>query len=102
MADRTTGRNIIWADNEYEDLGDGYLAEDEITLAKITSKNADLIKPRVAKEAERQSLRTKSRAEVFTPSWLCNQMNNGLAAKMWCSAGRVVACLSSGPASADV
>lgn len=25
LKDRTTGRNIIWADNEYETLGDGYM-----------------------------------------------------------------------------
>ena len=30
---------------------------------------------------ERQSQRTKSRAEVFTPSWLCNQMNNDIDAE---------------------
>ena len=78
LCDRTTGRNIIWADNEYEALGDGYLGDDEITVEKITGSNSDVIKPRIAKEQERQSKRTKSRAEVFTPSWLCNQMNNDL------------------------
>lgn len=78
LCDRTTGRNIIWADNEYEALGDGYLGEDEITVEKITGANSGVIKPRIAKEQEKQSKRTKSRAEVFTPSWLCNQMNNDL------------------------
>ena len=78
LCDRTTGRNIIWADNEYEALGDGYMGDDEITVEKITGTNSGVIKPRIAKEQERQSQRTKSRAEVFTPSWLCNQMNNDL------------------------
>ncbi|WP_443744020.1 Eco57I restriction-modification methylase domain-containing protein [Sutterella sp.] len=78
LCDRTTGRNIIWADNEYEALGDGYMGDDEITVEKITGINSDIIKPRIAKEQEKQSQRTKSRAEVFTPSWLCNQMNNDL------------------------
>ena len=78
LADRTTGRNIIWADDEYEALGDGYLGEDEVTVEKITGPNSGIIKPRIAKEQERQSQRTKSRAEVFTPSWLCNQMNNDI------------------------
>lgn len=78
LCDRTTGRNIIWADNEYEALGDGYMGDDEITVEKITGMNSGVIKPRIAKEQERQSQRTKSRAEVFTPSWLCNQMNNDL------------------------
>lgn len=78
LCDRTTGRNIIWADNEYEKLGEGYMGDDEITVDKITGLNSGVIKPRVAKESERQSQRTKSRAEVFTPSWLCNQMNNDI------------------------
>lgn len=78
LCDRTTGRNIIWADNEYEALGDGYMGDDEITVEKITGMNSGVIKPRIVKEQERQSQRTKSRAEVFTPSWLCNQMNNDL------------------------
>ena len=71
LTDQTTGKNIIWADNEYESLGEGYQDNDEITIEKT-----HIIKPRVAKEAERQTQRTKSHAEVFTPSWLCNQMNN--------------------------
>ena len=78
LRDRTTGRNIIWADNEYEALGDGYMGDDEITVEKITGLNSGVIKPRIAKEQEKQSQRTKTRAEVFTPSWLCNQMNNDL------------------------
>ena len=78
LCDRTTGHNIIWADNEYEALGEGYAGDDEITVEKITGPNSSIIKPRIAKEAERQSQRTKSRAEVFSPAWLCNQMNNDL------------------------
>nr|WP_273385246.1 Eco57I restriction-modification methylase domain-containing protein [Bifidobacterium indicum] len=78
LCDRTTGRNIIWADNEYETLGDGYMGDDEITVEKITGMNSGVVKPRIAKEQEKQSKRTKSRAEVFTPSWLCNEMNNDL------------------------
>lgn len=78
LRDRTTGRNIIWADNEYEALGDGYMGDDEITVEKITGMNSGVIKPRIAKEQEKRSQRTKSRAEVFTPSWLCNQMNNDI------------------------
>ena len=78
LCDRTTGCNIIWADNEYEALGEGYMGDEEITVEKITGMNSGVIKPRIAKEQEKQSQRTKSRAEVFTPSWLCNQMNNDL------------------------
>jgi hypothetical protein len=80
LRDRTTGHNIIWADNEYEALGDGYMGDDEITVEKITGLSSGVIKPRVAKEREHQSQRTKTRAEVFTPSWLVNRMNNDLDA----------------------
>lgn len=78
LADRSTQGNILWADDEYEALGKGYQRNDEITLESITGVNSGVIKPRIAKELERQSQRTKSHAEVFTPSWLCNQMNNYL------------------------
>lgn len=80
LCDRTTGRNIIWADNEYEALGDGYMRDDEITVEKITGLSSGVIKPRIAKEQEHQSQRTRTRAEVFTPSWLVNRMNNDLDA----------------------
>ena len=52
--------------------------DDEITIEKITGPNVNVIRPRIAKAVEQQSLRTKSRAEVFSPAWLCNQMNNDL------------------------
>ena len=80
LCDRTTGRNIIWADNEYEALGAGYMGDDEITVEKITGLSSGVIKPRIAKEQEHQSQRTRTRAEVFTPSWLVNRMNNDLDA----------------------
>ena len=80
LKDRTTGRNIIWADDEYEALGDGYMGDDEITVDKITGLSSGVVKPRIAKEQEHQSKRTKTRAEVFTPSWLCNRMNNDIDA----------------------
>ena len=82
IRDHATGKNIVWADGEYVFLGGGFSASDEITLAKITGANAHVIKPRFAKAALAQSARTKSRAEVFTPSWLVNSMNNHLC-KVW-------------------
>ncbi len=35
-----------------------------------------MIKPRVLKTKEKQNNRTKGKAEVFTPSWVCNAQNN--------------------------
>ena len=46
LCDRTTGRNIIWADNEYEALGEGYMGDEEITVEKITGMNSGVIMAR--------------------------------------------------------
>lgn len=35
-----------------------------------------LIQPRVSKTAEEKSVRKRKKGEVFTPSWICNKMNN--------------------------
>lgn len=78
LIDHTTGRNIIWASDGYGELGDGYSFDDELTVERITGENADVIRPRVAKRKESQARRTKTHAEVFTPSWLCNLMLNHL------------------------
>lgn len=75
LQDHTTGKNIIWADDEYEALGDQYLGHNEVTIPKISGTNSGVIKPRTAKALEKQSQRTKTHAEVFTPTWLVNQMN---------------------------
>lgn len=69
--DRTTGRNILWATHSYESLGEGYQYTDEITV-----QTAGVIRPRVEKASEEQKKRTKGKAEVFTPSWVCNAQNN--------------------------
>lgn len=35
-----------------------------------------IIRPRSVKTSIQQRLRARSKAEVFTPSWLCNKQNN--------------------------
>ena len=42
----------------------------------ITGPNSMIIRPRVAKETNEQLRRTRDKAEVFTPSWVCNEQNN--------------------------
>ncbi len=76
LADKTTKQNIIWATDTYSFLGQGYSDKDKITPAQLTGANADTIQPRVFKDLEEQALRTKKKAEVFTPSWICNKMIN--------------------------
>lgn len=82
LFDRTTRRNIIWGTSDYEAFGDAYKAQFPITINLITGENKDIIQPRVYKEKIDQTNRTKGKAEVFTPSWMCNEQNN-LIDKSW-------------------
>jgi len=76
LQDKTTGKNIIWATDNYANRGEMYGFHDEILLELITGKNGNVIKPRVEKSEEEQRIRIKQKAEVFTPSWVCNLQNN--------------------------
>lgn len=67
---------IIWATNDYADNGDGYNFADEIRPELITGEHGTLIMPRVLKDKLQQVARSKDKAEVFTPSWVCNAQNN--------------------------
>lgn len=96
LRDRTTGKNIIWADDEYEALGDQYLGHNEVTIHKISGTNSGVIKPRTAKALEKQSQRTKTHAEVFTPAWLVNQMNGYMDDDWFGREGVFSACIERG------
>lgn len=82
LADRTTGRNIFWATDNYNDLGEGYGYDDEITIGLVTGANKGVVKPRAHKAKEWQKRRTKAMAEIFTPSWVCNKQCN-MVDEMW-------------------
>lgn len=76
LMDRTTGGNIIWATDTYERYGEGYEFNDEITPERITGDMNLIIQPRIAKDKATAGARTKDKAEVFTPSWICKKMND--------------------------
>ena len=77
LQDRTTGEHIIWATDDYfSDYGADYSFASQITAEQITGKNGAIIKPRVEKDRDSQTQRSKEKAEVFTPSWVCNVQNN--------------------------
>lgn len=76
LVDHTTHRNIFWATNDYASLGDGYQYHDEITIEAITGDNCMIVRPRCVKSKSEQNARIKDKAEVFTPSWVCNEQNN--------------------------
>lgn len=76
LKDRTTGKNIIWATDDYEELGEFYEAEQEISIEAILVNDSSIIQPRITKSTWKQQSRTNKKAEVFTPSWVCNAQNN--------------------------
>lgn len=76
LIDRTTNKNIIWATDNYKNKGIGYGEDQTIEINLITGKNGNIIKPRIEKNKKEQQVRAREKAEVFTPSWVCNVQNN--------------------------
>jgi hypothetical protein len=68
LKDKTTGENIIWA----TDTHPVFMNEKDILL------HSETIRPRVEKSLDEQAARTKKKAEVFTPTWVCNRMNDNI------------------------
>ena len=63
LRDRTTGKNILWANAEHGDQ--------EIQPAQV-----DSIVPRYEKARAHQKQRTRDRAEIFTPPEICAMQND--------------------------
>lgn len=82
LQDKTTKKNIIWATDDYAELGEPYSFKKEILPELVTGEQDSLIQPRVEKALEHQTNRTRDKAEVFTPSWICNAQNN-LVDEQW-------------------
>ena len=82
LLDRTTGENIIWATDDYKSRGEGFSFYDSIAPENICGDNKHVIQPRISKSLEEQKKRIVDKAEVFTPSWICNAQNN-LIDKAW-------------------
>lgn len=76
LKDQTTKNNLIWATKDYEKYGNEYSSNAEITIWSITGNNGEIIKPRILKDKVEKQQRSKNKAEVFTPSWICNAQNN--------------------------
>ena len=47
LKDRSTGRNLIWATDDYAARGKGFGANDEMQVAQIVDKDHPVIRPRV-------------------------------------------------------
>lgn len=66
LRDRTTGKNILWANSEH--------GAQEIQAAQV-----DSIVPRHEKVRAHQKQRTRDRAEIFTPPDICKLQNEVIA-----------------------
>ena len=76
LADKSSKRNILWATKDYLSYGNLYDEHSQIMPEQITYDNLNIIQPRVLKEKDKQTSRTKGKAEVFTPAYVCNKQLN--------------------------
>ena len=76
LKDMTTGKNIIFATNSYMDIDSEIAEKTHITEESLRVLGNEALQPRVKKTSAKQLERTRKKAEVFTPSWICNKMNN--------------------------
>ena len=92
LKDQTTGKNIVWATDTYSKYGAYYHKDRQIFPDFQLNLIYDgLMLPRIQKTIEQQKSRTKNKAEVFTPSWICNKMNNHCDAE-WFGRANVFNC----------
>ncbi|WP_300409155.1 Eco57I restriction-modification methylase domain-containing protein [Lagierella sp.] len=74
LKDKTTKKNIIWATSTFEHLGREF--DDKKEISETVFKMGLNLKPRILKSEEEKLNRTRNKAEVFTPVWVVNEMNN--------------------------
>ncbi|EFM25886.1 hypothetical protein HMPREF9225_0430 [Peptoniphilus duerdenii ATCC BAA-1640] len=74
LKDKSTKKNIIWATNNYEDFGPSF--DDKAHIEDYIFSRGFVLEPRTSKSESTQLERTRKRAEVYTPSWVVNYMNN--------------------------
>lgn len=75
LFDNTTKKNIIWATDNYSNMGIEYLSSKPI-LPNLLKTKTKLLKSRIEKSKAEQMRRSKDNAEVFTPCWIVNKQNN--------------------------
>lgn len=76
LQDKSTGKNIVWATDAYASLGPGFDDKNNITTEVLLGNRGFVLQPRISKSLEEQQERTRKKAEVMTPVWICNKMNN--------------------------
>lgn len=76
LKDKTTGKYIKWATDNYLNINGQYRPECEMEPVQIIGRFTNVIQPRVSKSSQEQLKRTRDKAEVFTPMWVVNKQNN--------------------------
>lgn len=76
ISDKTTGGKLRWATGFYSPLGPGFEAADELTEDCTAAIGSRPILIRTERTKQDKVRRTRTQAEVFTPSWVCNEQNN--------------------------
>ncbi len=78
LRDHTTGGRIYWASSgQARCNGDGMGYFDELTPETIFIEGFNpMVRRRALASAAERAARVKSKAEVYTPSWVCNLQNN--------------------------
>jgi len=66
----------LWATDSYLANGELFAPEAFVTANLVTGKYGRLIQPRAVKSKEEQLMRTRDKAEVFTPLSIVKQMND--------------------------
>ena len=81
LQDKSTGNTILWATDSYDQKRKKFASFAPITSDLVTGKNRKLIQPRAVKSKEEQLLRTRDKAEVFTPLSIVKLMNEACDTK---------------------
>lgn len=77
LEDKTKrSQNIIFATEGYFCAGNPIQTTAPLTVDLLRDMGFSSIQPRVCKSKSEQFDRTHKKGEVFTPSWVCNKMNN--------------------------
>ena len=84
LKDKSTGKNIIWATDPPEELQtvmyEPVTDRSQITTQQLGLTHYEVVLPRMMKQTDTQQQRTRKKGEVFSPAWVCNEMNNALDA----------------------
>lgn len=76
LKDYTTGGRILWGTDAYAELGAAYARD-----AEMSPELLHVVEARSCKARGAQTARTRARAEVFTPLWICRKMNDHIEAE---------------------